>query len=645
MFTHLITTGRLTGASRKSVANGVWSNYSIPLGAYGGVAYNGVCHLAVTLFSNGCVITYNNGASWVAKTNLPYNNATAICAVGTRFVAAQNYGGTNQFAYTDNEAASWTAVPTPTSGNYIDIASDGVSTLIAVADNLATYALSTNSGASWTSHALPFTGATSVQFGNGQFLILGTATTSTAAVVNVGTPTVATAITLPAAQPWARGAYGNGTWVLVAGSQSTTTAASTAIAAGSNLASLTYYPTALANANWQDIAFSNGEFHAISVFSTAVPAYRTTNPAGVWSTAAMGTGANWFAISPGNNAFVAVGNTASYADTTVSNSYGLTPVSSSASVSANQTELQDAQAATVAARASLQAAQTELQDGQTATTAAIAGIQATQTEQQDAQSATIAGVASAQAAQSEAQDGQTATIASGAVAASVSAAQTEIQDGQSAQAAVIGQVQATQTELADSQTATAAGIASVNASQTEIQDTQAATLTGGAVSANVSAAQTEIQDAQAAQVAAIARAQAAQTELQDTQTALLDSGNAVVSTLGFGMSGRVVRAKSLLQQIKEARAERARPATTNARKKAQAIEVQAAFVAMETGNEGQFKALMQKWLAQKPVIPQAAQVDPYALFMAQVQLQIQAIEAQRAADEQDDEDAIYALLH
>lgn len=78
-----------------------------------------------------------------------------------------------------------------------------------------------------------------------------------------------------------------------------------------------------------------------------------------------------------------------------------------------------------------------------------------------------------------------------------------------------------------------------------------------------------------------------------------------------------------------------------ARKQARVIEVEAAEVALSSGNEEQFRALMAQWVAQTPpALPEAPSVDLQQLFMAQVAMRVRQIEA----FEQDEEEALIALL-
>lgn len=120
-------------------------------------------------------------------------------------------------------------------------------------------------------------------------------------------------------------------------------------------------------------------------------------------------------------------------------------------------------------------------------------------------------------------------------------------------------------------------------------------------------------------------------------------GDPVVSTgnLGFQLGGiREVTHKRLMDRIIEARAERIKPASKRARKRAQVIEVQAAEIA-KTGNEARFFELLDQWIAEKPQIPEAPGIDVAQLFMAQVAMQLRRIEQEQQIDE---EEALLVLL-
>lgn len=139
----------------------------------------------------------------------------------------------------------------------------------------------------------------------------------------------------------------------------------------------------------------------------------------------------------------------------------------------------------------------------------------------------------------------------------------------------------------------------------------------------------------------------AQRRLAADSAALTLAGQDATLTYSGDVAARVgsfeyrivpmVRHKTLLQRIRESRPIKVKPVKQKVRKKASVIEVRAAQLAIDDGSEAEFRALMDQWVAQKLVIPEAAGVDQYAIFMAQVALQIKQIE-------QDDEDAVLTLL-
>lgn len=132
-----------------------------------------------------------------------------------------------------------------------------------------------------------------------------------------------------------------------------------------------------------------------------------------------------------------------------------------------------------------------------------------------------------------------------------------------------------------------------------------------------------------------------ETRTFSIESAPATSGDWVVN----GGSGRRVANAGfnpLLRRILAARADQeALPLKKKARKQARVIEVQAAEVALSSGNEEDFRALMAQWVAQTPpALPEAPSVDLQQLFMAQVAMRVRQIEA----FEQDEEEALIALL-
>lgn len=182
---------------------------------------------------------------------------------------------------------------------------------------------------------------------------------------------------------------------------------------------------------------------------------------------------------------------------------------------------------------------------------------------------------------------------------------------------------------------------------------QAAATTSGAIGQTHSLAAGATTQANATEVGAISiGAQpltgAATTQNAETTSGAISSAEPVATGGGFGfeMSGggvRTVSFKPLMQRIREARAgrlARLKPKRKAAQRKAAAIEVKAAELAVSGGNESAFMALMRQWLAQTPMLTNAPDDDAEQLFLAQVGLRLRQIEQA----EQDDEEAVLALL-
>lgn len=104
--------------------------------------------------------------------------------------------------------------------------------------------------------------------------------------------------------------------------------------------------------------------------------------------------------------------------------------------------------------------------------------------------------------------------------------------------------------------------------------------------------------------------------------------------------------KPLLQRVLEAKAPRVKPAKERAAARAKAIELQAAELILENGNQARFDQLRAQWEAQRPVVPATIQQPLDALFLAQVAFRLQQMGALEALRRRqiDDEEAVLALL-
>lgn len=228
----------------------------------------------------------------------------------------------------------------------------------------------------------------------------------------------------------------------------------------------------------------------------------------------------------------------------------------------------------------------------------------------------------------------TATAAAGSATVSSAAASRAASAGTSAAGAATvsalasATVRASATAAAGSATVSATGSAGAASSASAVPATGQATVSGQALSA-----------ARAAPVAAAGVATASAT------TPSQEGGRA-----GFEMGARMVRRKPLLEQILEARAtKKVKPAHERAAKRAKAIEVEAAELALNDGSKGQLDQLLSKWKAERPVVPEAVQMPLNEVFLAQVAFRLRQMADEHALRaemhrRQDDEDALAILL-
>lgn len=122
------------------------------------------------------------------------------------------------------------------------------------------------------------------------------------------------------------------------------------------------------------------------------------------------------------------------------------------------------------------------------------------------------------------------------------------------------------------------------------------------------------------------------------------SGGSAESSQRVGGHRRVVKHTPLLQRVLAAKAKKLNPPKT-IRERVRQIEVKAAEQLLTGADEGEFRALMERWAARaQPRIEVAApDADLMQLFMAQVAMRLRAIEYQQRQEEED-EDEVLALL-
>ena len=138
-----------------------------------------------------------------------------------------------------------------------------------------------------------------------------------------------------------------------------------------------------------------------------------------------------------------------------------------------------------------------------------------------------------------------------------------------------------------------------------------------------------------------------------TTATMSTSGGAAPAERNMGFEIRSTYRKPLLRRILEERYPKVKPRHERAQKRAKAIELEAVELVLDQPQaESAFAALQKRWAAERPVVPPAlADVDPMALFRAQIafrlrqqQLEEQALAMLAAQRRRQEEDALIALL-
>lgn len=219
------------------------------------------------------------------------------------FVATSN----STAAASSTDGITWTARTLPASITWLSIAyGNGLFVAVGWASGLVAttiYATSPD-GITWTQRALPTSKIwTSVCFGNGRFVaISGYGDTGTAASIDGITWTTGTNVSTAS---WQSVIYGNGLFVCVAQNGASATSAD----------GITWVSRSGLPINGWTITFGNGVFVVTSGGATSnAIAARSTN--GIdWTSQTLPATANWYAVTYGNNAFVALGSTGTAAAT------------------------------------------------------------------------------------------------------------------------------------------------------------------------------------------------------------------------------------------------------------------------------------------------------------------------------------------
>ena len=355
--------GGTTNIAARSTDNGLtWARITLPgTLSWNGLAYSSTLGMWVAVAGIGSATTsyavsFDDGITWQLRTMPTSANWSSVVWTGTNFVAVAGAGGAGTIGATSPDGLVWTQRTLPTSATWKSVAYAN-NTVVAVAGHTTSTtaaASSVDHGVSWTARTLPTSAAwNGLAYANGAWLSVAgfnsattTAATSTdngvtwvartlptsanwsgiaaaangrfAAITGGSTSNTITAYTgdggntwfqtqnniMPANTTWSAIAYGNNTFVAVAGWGSATTNAAT-----SNTDGVTWTQRTLpASQAWTDIQYSNGVFVAVGGAGTATTTAATSADNGAtWTSRTLPSSISWNKLAVGDGTIVAVG--------------------------------------------------------------------------------------------------------------------------------------------------------------------------------------------------------------------------------------------------------------------------------------------------------------------------------------------------
>ena len=333
-------------------ADGItWRAYTMPKrDSWKDVVWMGTQWVAVRGNSPNNIATSPDGRNWTIRTGVPATLGTPYCIAwnGTSLVVLE---GSNGF-YTSTDAINWTNRTNPGSaGNWNSVTWDGTQ-FIGINGASASEAVTSPTGATWTLRTLSSSGSwNSVAAAYTPTITTGSAPSSNKIMAlnygstlgNISADNGATwsAITLPSAANWDRGAYNGSLWLII--SDGTACATSTDDGASWTTGSLpsshtwsiltcseslfiawvqngsNIYATSADGINWTSrtmpaskswiAAQYNAYYGYYSVMSADGAWYYSTTGTGSWTLVTMPTHANYRGLAYNRDVVVATGDT------------------------------------------------------------------------------------------------------------------------------------------------------------------------------------------------------------------------------------------------------------------------------------------------------------------------------------------------
>ena len=311
--------GTTTNIAARSTDNGLtWARITLPgTLSWNGLAYSSTLGMWVAVAGIGSATTsyavsFDDGITWQLRTMPTSANWSSVVWTGTNFVAVAGAGGAGTIGATSPDGLIWTQRTLPTSATWKSVAFAN-NTLVAIAGyTTATTAAatSTDQGVNWTARTLPTSAAwNGLAWANGAWLsVAGFSSATTSAVTSTDNGATWVARTLPTSANWSGiAAAANGRFAAITGG-STSNTITAYTGDGGNTWFQTQNNIMPANTTWSAIAYGNNTFVAVAGWGSATTNAATSNTDGVtWTQRTLPASQAWTDVQYSNGVFVAVG--------------------------------------------------------------------------------------------------------------------------------------------------------------------------------------------------------------------------------------------------------------------------------------------------------------------------------------------------
>ena len=311
--------GGTTNVAARSTDNGeTWALITLPSTlTWSGLAYSSTLGMWVAVAGTASATTsyavsFDDGITWQLRTMPTSATWSSVVWTGTNFVAVAGSTSAGTIGATSPDGLVWTQRTLPTSTNWksVQFANNTVVAIAGHATATTAAASSVDHGVSWTARTLPTsTQWNGLAYANGAWLTVGGWNgAATAAATSTDNGVTWVARTLPTSANWSGiAAAANGRFVAITGG--TTSNTITAYTGdGGNTWFQTQNNIMPANTTWSAIAYGNNTFVAVAGWGSATTNAATSNTDGVtWTQRTLPASQAWTDIQYSNGVFVAVG--------------------------------------------------------------------------------------------------------------------------------------------------------------------------------------------------------------------------------------------------------------------------------------------------------------------------------------------------